>query len=396
MEKISIVVPVYNEEKYLSQCVCSICKQSYKDLEIILVDDGSNKPCADKCDEFMKHDNRIKVIHKENGGSLSARKAGIEIAAGKYIGFVDADDWIEPELCEAYSNMILYEPDIIMAKNYYRDYENGNSNEIYHSAEEGFWKADEIEKDILTGFLNTSKFYDSRFPTSICFYLFKSDLLKKLADKWDNRILLVETAAVLFQTLSNIKSYASISYRGYHYRCNKASKTFKKIENIKEKYRYTYDWINEQIEESEYDHKALREKNDMLVYIFFMSADNEAVLKVSNDHLHPYSMVKRGSRIIIYGMGQRGQKLISSLQGSCDYTVVGLSDKNYEAIDKGKYNIIKPIDIKQYNYDYIVVTNGRKTIRNEIIEELTHLGVPKNKIAEPDINVINAKRLLSD
>ena len=95
---ISIVVPIYNVEKYLDKCIKSIINQSYKKLEIILVDDGSKDNCGKMCEEYRKIDKRIKVIHKKNGGLSSARNAGIKIATGKYIGFIDSDDWIEKDM----------------------------------------------------------------------------------------------------------------------------------------------------------------------------------------------------------------------------------------------------------------------------------------------------------
>ena len=91
---ISIIVPVYNVEKYLNRCVDSIINQTYKNLEIILVDDGSTDNSGKICDEYQKKDSRIKVIHKTNGGMSSARNAGLDIATGNYIAFVDSDDYI--------------------------------------------------------------------------------------------------------------------------------------------------------------------------------------------------------------------------------------------------------------------------------------------------------------
>ena len=91
---ISVIVPVYKVEEYLDRCVNSIVNQTYKNLEIILVDDGSPDNCPEMCDEWAKKDQRIKVIHKQNGGLSDARNAGIEIATGEYIGFVDSDDWV--------------------------------------------------------------------------------------------------------------------------------------------------------------------------------------------------------------------------------------------------------------------------------------------------------------
>lgn len=95
---ISVVVPVYNVEKYLCRCVDSIINQTYKNLEIILVDDGSPDNCPKICDEYAKKDKRIKVIHKKNGGLSDARNAGIKISKGDYIGFVDSDDFINLEM----------------------------------------------------------------------------------------------------------------------------------------------------------------------------------------------------------------------------------------------------------------------------------------------------------
>ena len=106
MDKISVVVPVYNVSKYLKECVDTILKQTYTNLEIILVDDGSTDDSGNICEEYAKKDNRIKVIHKKNGGLSSARNAGIKIATGKYIGFVDSDDWIDLDMYnKLYKNM---------------------------------------------------------------------------------------------------------------------------------------------------------------------------------------------------------------------------------------------------------------------------------------------------
>lgn len=93
-QKISVIVPVYNVEKYLSRCIDSIISQTFSDFELILVDDGSTDSSGKICDEYGKKDGRVKVIHKKNGGQSSARNAGIENSTGEYISFVDSDDWI--------------------------------------------------------------------------------------------------------------------------------------------------------------------------------------------------------------------------------------------------------------------------------------------------------------
>ncbi len=136
MEKdlISIIIPVYKVEKYLEKCIESVLKQTYTNLQVILVDDGSPDNCGKICDEYAKKDSRIEVIHKVNGGLSDARNVGIAKAKGKYIGFVDSDDYIKEDMYEILINLIkeydadvsicnLYE--VIEGKEYIRNKENG-------------------------------------------------------------------------------------------------------------------------------------------------------------------------------------------------------------------------------------------------------------------------------
>lgn len=107
--KISIIVPIYNVERYLSRCVHSIINQTYKNLEIILVDDGSPDNCPQLCDEYAKKDDRIKVIHKKNGGLSDARNAGMTVASGEFISFIDSDDYVSLDFIETLYNTIISE-----------------------------------------------------------------------------------------------------------------------------------------------------------------------------------------------------------------------------------------------------------------------------------------------
>ena len=111
----SIIVPVYNVEKYIHKCIESFICQTYKDIEIILVDDGSTDNSSSIFDEYADKDKRIRVIHKKNGGLSDARNAGIEIASGEYILFVDSDDYIETDTCRKLLKYTKLDCDIIIA-----------------------------------------------------------------------------------------------------------------------------------------------------------------------------------------------------------------------------------------------------------------------------------------
>lgn len=132
MPLISIIVPVYQVKEYLTQCIESILNQTYSTLEIILVDDGSSDGSVEICDQYARRDQRIQVIHKENGGLSSARNAGLKQARGDFIGFIDSDDWIEPQMYEMLYNAISDKGDIAVCNYFYddigREYEACNRN----------------------------------------------------------------------------------------------------------------------------------------------------------------------------------------------------------------------------------------------------------------------------
>ncbi len=114
--EISVIVPVYKVEPYLDRCVQSILRQTFRAFELILVDDGSPDGCPAMCDAWAKQDRRIRVLHKENGGLSSARNAGLAVATGRYISFVDSDDWIEPQMLEYLWNLLQAHPEAQIAQ----------------------------------------------------------------------------------------------------------------------------------------------------------------------------------------------------------------------------------------------------------------------------------------
>lgn len=122
---VTVVIPVYRVEEYLERCVNSVIKQTYKNIEIILVDDGSDDKCPSMCDEYVKKDNRVVVVHKKNGGLSDARNYGIEKAKGKYITFVDSDDYIDEDYVELLLNTLIDNNADISICAYVAKYDNG-------------------------------------------------------------------------------------------------------------------------------------------------------------------------------------------------------------------------------------------------------------------------------
>lgn len=158
--KFSIIVPIYKVEAYLDKCVKSLINQTYNDIEIILIDDGSPDNCPNLCDEYAQKDSRIKVVHKENGGLSDARNAGLKVATGDYVVFVDSDDYIETDACEKFLKYTKSNCDIVIGDALA---EGGNVNLSHISScetmtgKEYLLKAHKAKKASMAAWLNIYK-----------------------------------------------------------------------------------------------------------------------------------------------------------------------------------------------------------------------------------------------
>ena len=199
--KVSVVVPVYNTEKYLERCLESIKNQTLEDIEIVIVDDGSKEGCAHLCDELAKQDSRIKVVHKQNGGLGFARNTGIENATGEYIGFVDSDDYIDPTMYEIlYTTASKHDADIAISGicfvggNTFS--KTGDIVEKSYFEQDTVFENEEI-KTLLLGVVGAlpNEPDDSRYGVSVCKNIFKNALIKdkKIEFQSERKILSEDT-----------------------------------------------------------------------------------------------------------------------------------------------------------------------------------------------------------
>ena len=181
MELISVIVPVYNVEKYLLRCVESIQNQTYKNLEIILVDDESPDKCPEICDKLAVQDARIKVIHKKNGGLGLARNSGLEEVTGEYVTFIDSDDWISKEHIEKlHTELTKQKADAVIGSHTSVD---ADGKETLHriSLAEGLFEENEILNDIVLPLIGADIDYpnDVQVNASCCMNLYKTDIIRK-------------------------------------------------------------------------------------------------------------------------------------------------------------------------------------------------------------------------
>ena len=205
---ITVIVPIYNVEPYLRKCVDSILNQTYKNIEIILVDDGSTDSCGKICDSYADKDKRITVIHKENGGLSDARNAGIEIIKGKYVTFIDSDDWIEPTYVEQlYKILVENDADLSVCDLYYID----SKNHLYNSpATDGkvfIWNREEALLKLLS---------DNKMGTSAWGKLYKTKYFKEEGIRYPKGKL-YEDIPVTYEILLEADRIVYGNYALYNY-----------------------------------------------------------------------------------------------------------------------------------------------------------------------------------
>lgn len=218
----SVIIPIYKVEQYLHQCIDSIIKQNYEDYELILVDDGSPDNCPQICDEYAKKYNKIKVIHKENGGLVSARKAGCKVANGQYILNVDGDDWVDQDYFLKLHNIIKENsPDIIQFK--YKLCYGNKQKKIILPYKNGFYSKNEIKKYIYPILIESKK--GQYFPPTVWTKAIKRELYTQFQLTVDERISIDEDFACTKPIIYAANNLYMMDEYLYNYRQNEQSMT---------------------------------------------------------------------------------------------------------------------------------------------------------------------------
>lgn len=265
---ISIIIPVYKVEKYLEKCIQSVINQTYENLQIILVDDGSPDNCGKICDEYAKKDHRIEVIHKSNGGLSDARNKGLEIAKGEYIGFVDSDDYIESDMYEVLYNLLKqYNVDVSIC-NFYTV---SQGKIAIKNADNGIKEYNRIEilKEILLDnniqsyawnkLYKKELFNEIKYPVGkkyedigTTFYLLEKCNKVVVTGKPEYYYINRQDSIVNNVTESTITDYIELIIQRYDYI----------EENIKELSSYNKDYLKRILKTAEKDIKSLNEVGD--------------------------------------------------------------------------------------------------------------------------------------
>ena len=240
MKKISVIIPIYNVEKYLKRCIESIIKQTYSNLEIILVDDGSPDGCAKICDEYKNKDERIVVIHKKNGGLSDARNAGLKVATGEIISYIDSDDYVDLDMYEKMTKAMEEKNADIVVCGTNIDYEDGHTKEKCEKEEKSFNREEALIE------LNSFKSFDM----AVWNKLYKREVVDKIEFPVGKKS---EDYFVMYQYFARAKKVVIINQAKYHY--------FQRSNSISRGKNVTHDYIEGSKSQKEFFKKNFPDLN---------------------------------------------------------------------------------------------------------------------------------------
>lgn len=394
MRMISIIVPVYNIKQYIRECVDSILAQSYTNIEVILVDDGSTDGCYEICEEYRQKDSRIKVIHKPNGGLVSARKAGLQAAQGKYVAYVDGDDWIEPGMYEQmYRIMEQQQVDVVLCGHY--EDTGIVSKEVFHGVPEGRYNKTDLMSKIYPEMIAGQSFLEWNIFPGIWDKLFRKECLEKFQLAVDNRITMGEDAACVYPCLLNVDSIYVLQKCLYHYRQITTSmvKVTPNYREERERFQILYQMGNESFCRYSGIYDLREQWRKYILFLMVPRADGLLEGYGELEYLFPFPKVRKGSRIVIYGAGTYGQRLYRFLNKTGFCQVAAWVDRNYMELQKQGLDVKEPTVIAEREYDFIVIANTYEKSRKNLYQELIGK-YPEYKVHMIDEQVIFSERIL--
>ena len=370
-KKVSVIIPIYNAAQYLHKCLKSVISQTYKNLDIILIDDGSLDDSYDIAKEYQEKDSRIRLFTQTNIGLIATRKRGIELAEGEIVGFVDSDDWIEPIMYERLVQCMEENECDLVSSGIYRDYADGSRKEWYDLYPEGVYV--NLESAIYPSMLHDFKKNEMGLKCTLVNKLYRRQILQDIYGEIDTRVFYGEDALTIYPYCLRCIYILNEAY--YHYYIRNNSMCRAANEKLAINTYYLYNGLRDAFMESNCANSLLKQLKH---YLFQLESHTLKVLYNIDTLAYAkwdFSKYKDifGKRIVIYGAGACGQALYRELV-SLGYkeNVVAWVDKNPEGkTEQCMYEITAIKEIVDKKFDYLIIAIKSQNIAIEVMKELT-------------------------
>lgn len=379
---ISIIVPVYNVMDYLERCLDSIVNQTYENLEIILVDDGSTDGSADICDRYAKKDRRIVVLHEQNTGATKARKKGIAKASGAYFGFVDSDDYLEHDaFAHMMDKMMTHDVDFVLVRHTI-EYENQSVRS--ELGVEGVYRHDaEHKKCTYYHMFPWDTENQMKMTTLLWDKLFKREIIEQYYMHVPDEIIYAEDSVCIYSCLPYVNSIYVSNTSCYHYNQQNilsVSKTLgtehSRVADATRLYTHLYECYQKHEAKTEILEQLYRYVMRLMLLVSPMPPE-----KSINAYAFPYEHIMQYEKIMIYGAGKVGVSYYKQLKNIPHFDIVAVMDKNANGSPLLDITIDGIGAVQEKQYDMIVIAVDRENLAKSIVDELTTTyHVPKEKI----------------
>lgn len=369
---ISIIVPVYNAENYLNECINSILNQTYEKIELILIDDGSTDSSVDILHLWEKRDERIKVLFQKNGGPNVARKNGLEHAQGEYVMFVDADDYVDKTICEhLYTRCKSNNAQMTYCKTM-KVFDSNNMTEVSIVAP-GTYRG----SDLAENYVDVYSDYAINISMGLCATLYERQLISKVLLSVDFRIKFAEDYACLILALLDAERVCVSDEALYFYRQNWNSLTHVQDKGCYLSQKYLYNFLKKEFAKRNVNKVLYRQLEWIIMKNLLMW---DYTIFSNANVLFPFENVEKGDRIIVYGAGAFGRALVAYIGKSRVCEVILWVDRKYKDYRKLGLSVdaIETINECQYKYILIGVINTRLT--EEIKKTLLEMSIEEERI----------------
>ena len=389
---ISVIVPVYRIERYLGICIESILDQTYQNIELILVDDGSPDRCPEICDLYASKDSRITVIHKQNDGLVSARKAGLLASHGEYIGVVDGDDRIGRGFyMSLYSSISESGADVAIA-GFSRDLFD-KSQVILNTLPSGTYEGESLV-GLYRQMLSCGKFHSYGITTYLWNKLFRRECILQSQLNVDNGISIGEDAAAVYPALLKCSKICITDNCAYHYRQREDS-MLKQSSNYAEEAQilsYLYEYMKKWSESAP---KELGIKKQVTDHVLSM-----AVIRSGGRLPHmDYSTIEKrfcGKNVVLYSAGTFGQQVYTRFLENNYCNVVAWIDSYYVEYRRCCRDVDPVEAVCSADYEYVLIASVDSAQTADIVLQLEDLGVERKKILTVEIPEENREKLLEN
>ena len=378
--KVSVIIPVYNTAEYLPQCLESVMNQTSRELEIICVDDGSTDDSPRILSEYALRDERIRIIHKENGGLVAARKTGVLSAEGGYVAFVDSDDWIETNMYEQLFRLAEESKADMVTCGFFLE---GNYTTMHtDTVSQGIYEGQNMSGLRDKAIYNLAE-HSSGLKASLCYKLFKKELIQDAQCKIPNEITMAEDKMCLLTALLRCRSVYVCHQPFYHYRIRANSMVNTGSEEYLLKVYAVYKYLKELYQDPLFT-KNMRWQAEIYITELLYKGIN-TLLGFENKNLlwiDPYWLerIPEHARIILYGAGELGKKYHRQLQSRGDLHYITCIDFSYKNLSSEEFVVESPEAVNDYEYDYIVITIKNPQKAREVRDNLKNLQISEDRI----------------